>query len=519
MTNTSIQEQNKLAQELSSKLWKMANDLRGTMEAYEFKSYILGLLFYKFMSDKTERTMAEALSLDNISYEDAWNDEEYHDDIIDEELEMLGFVLEPKYLFSNIIKMIEKDEFSIDFLEEAINSIMESTQGQPSESDFEGLFDDMDLKSSKLGKAVVARTKAIAKMIQTIDTIEIDIDGTDVDILGTAYVELISLFASTAGKKGGEFFTPTNMSKLVARLATVGLTDVKSAFDCACGSGSLLLQVGQYTNCRQYYGQELAATTYNLARMNMMLHGIRYNNFEIVNCDTVFDDEALGENKYQVQVANPPYAVKWSGDPALLEDERFSPYGVLAPKSNEDLMFVEHMIHHMEDGDSRIAVLLPHGVLFRGGAEETIRKYMIEQQNVLDAVVGLPEKCFHGTGIAVCCLVFKKQRNGDSDNICFIDASKYFSSEGKMNYLTEEDMDRIVDAYVERKDIDKFCHVATMDEIRENDFNLNIPRYVDTFEPEPPVDIQTERQALAELEEKTKTDMEKVNAFLSELGL
>lgn len=516
---STIQEQERQAKELSAKLWKTANDLRGTMEAYEFKSYILGLLFYKFLSDKTEKVMAEALELDGITYEEAWNDPEYHEDIIGESLDKLGFVLEPRYLFSNVIKMIERNEFSIDYLEEIINSIVESTQGQDSEDDFEGLFDDMDLKSSKLGRAVSERSKAVAKVIQTIDTIELDYDATDVDILGSAYVELISNFASTAGKKAGEFFTPTNMSKLVARLATVGLTDVKSCFDPACGSGSLLLQVGEFANVRQYFGQELTAATYNLARMNMMLHGIDFNNFRIVNCNTITDDSELGEYKHQVQVANPPYAVKWDANPELLEDERFAQYGVLAPKSNEDLMFVEHMIAHMDDGDSRIACLLPHGILFRGGAEETIRKYMIEQQNVLDAVIGLPEKCFHSTGIAVCCLVFKKERNGNSDNICFIDASKHYSSEGKTNYLTEEDMDRIVNAYVERKDIDKFCHIASMDEISENGYNLNIPRYVDTFEAEEEVDIVAERTALAELDVKTKADIDKVNAFLKELGL
>ena len=516
---STIQEQERQAKELSAKLWKTANDLRGTMEAYEFKSYILGLLFYKFLSDKTEKLMAEALELDDITYEEAWEDPEYHEDIIGEQLDKLGFVLEPRYLFSNVIKMIEKGEFSIDYLEEIINSIVESTQGQDSEDDFEGLFDDMDLKSSKLGRAVSERSKAVAKVIQTIDTIELDYDTTDVDILGSAYVELISKFASTAGKKAGELFTPTNMSKLVARLATVGLTDVKSCFDPACGSGSLLLQVGDYVNVRQYFGQELTAATYNLARMNMMLHGVDFNNFRIVNCNTITDDEELGELKHQVQVANPPYAVKWDADPKLLEDERFAQYGVLAPKSNEDLMFVEHMIAHMDDGDSRIACLLPHGILFRGGAEETIRKYMIEQQNVLDAVIGLPPKCFHSTGIAVCCLVFKKERNGNSDNICFIDASQYFNSEGTVNYLSEEDIDRIINAYVERKDIDKFCHIASKDEIRENGYNLNIPRYVDTFEAEEEIDIVTERTALANLEEKTKADINKVNAFLEELGL
>ena len=516
---STVQEQERQAKELSAKLWKTANDLRGTMEAYEFKSYVLGLLFYKFLSDKTEKVMAEALENDGITYEEAWDDPEYHEDIIGESLDKLGFVLEPRYLFKNVIKMIERGEFSIDYLEEIINSITESTQGQDSEEDFEGLFDDMDLKSTKLGKAVSERSKAVAKVIQTIDTIELDYDATDVDILGTAYVELISNFASTAGKKAGEFFTPTNMSKLVARLATVGLKDVKSCFDPACGSGSLLLQVGQYANVRQYYGQELTAATYNLARMNMMLHGVEFNNFRIVNCNTITNDEELGELKHQVQVANPPYAVKWDADPALLEDERFAQYGVLAPKSNEDLMFVEHMIAHMEDGDSRIACLLPHGILFRGGAEETIRKYIIDNLNYLDAVVGLPGNCFHSTSIPVVCLVFKKERNGNSDNICFIDASEFYSTQVNMNYLTEGDIDRIVEAYLDRKDIDKFCHIASMDEIRENGYNLNISRYVDTFEPEPIIDITTEKNELEKLASITSEDLLRVREYLNRLGL
>lgn len=517
--NMNIQEQQALAQELSSKLWKMANELRGTMEAYEFKSYILGLIFYKFLSDKTEKFMENLLRNDNTTYEEAWEDEEFRQDLIDESIQRLGYVLEPKYLFRNVVKMIERNEFSIDYLEEIINAITESTQGQASESDFDGLFEDMDLKASKLGKAVSERTKSIAKIITTIDTIEVDIDATDVDVLGTAYVQLIGDFASTAGKKGGEFYTPTNMSKLVARLATVGLTDVLSVFDPTCGSGSLLLQVGKYANVRKYYGQELTSSTYNLARMNMMLHGIDFKNFEIINCNTITDDIALGDKKHMVQVANPPYSVKWTPDPKLIEDERFAPYGKLAPKSYEDLMFVEHMIYHMEDGDSRIACLLPHGVLFRGGAEETIRKFMVKEQNVLDAVIGLPEKCFHGTGIAVACLVFKKQRNGNSDNVCFIDASKYFSSNGPMNYITDEDIDRIVNAYVERKDIDKFCHVASMQEIEENDYNLNIARYVDTFEEEDPVDIQAEREKLADIVAKKQASIDKVNAMMKLLGL
>lgn len=514
-----ITVQSSMAQQLSNKLWKMANELRGTMEAYEFKNYILGLIFYKFLSDKTENYMNKALEMDNITYQEAWEDKDFRQDLIEESLQRLGYVLEPKYLFSHVIIMIEKGEFSIDYLEEIINAITESTQGQESQSDFDGLFEDMDLKASKLGKAVSERTKAIAKIIQTIDTIEMDFDTTDVDILGSAYIELISKFASTAGKKAGEFFTMTTPAKLVARLATVGLTDVLNAFDPACGSGSLLLQVGEYANVRHYYGQELTSATYNLARMNMMLHGVDYKNFEIVNCNTITDDSALGDMKYNVQVANPPYSVSWAPDPALLDDERFNSYGVLAPKSYEDLMFVEHMIYHMAEGDSRIAVLLPHGVLFRGGAEEKIRKFMIESQNVLDAVIGLPEKMFVSTGIAVACLVFKKERNGNSENICFIDASKYYSADGKMNYLTDEDIDRIVNAYVGRKDIDRFCHVASMDEIIENDYNLNISRYVDTYIPEAPVDIAETKEKIKKYNLEEKEIMDKIAATLAELGL
>lgn len=513
-----IKKQNDIAKELSNKLWKMANELRGTMEAYEFKSYILGLIFYKFLSDKTETYFEEELKSEGVTYAQAWEDEEFKSEIIDESLTRLGYVIEPKYLFSNVIRMIEKGEFSIDYLEEIINAITESTQGQESESDFDGLFEDMDLRASKLGKAVSERTKAIAKIIQTIDTIEMDYDSTDVDILGSAYIELISQFASTAGKKAGEFFTMTTPAKLVARLATLGLTDVLSAFDPACGSGSLLLQVGQYANVRKYYGQELTSATYNLARMNMMLHGIDYKNFEIINCNTITDDSRFGEMKYTVQVANPPYSVSWTPDPALLDDERFSAYGKLAPKSYEDLMFLEHMIYHMAD-DGRIAILLPHGVLFRGGAEETIRKFIVKNQNYLDAVIGLPEKMFVSTGIAVACLVLKKERNGNSGNVCFIDASKYYSSEGKMNYLTDEDIDRIVNAYAERKDIEKFCHIATLKEIEDNDYNLNISRYVDNFEEEEIVDIAKVKAELTEISKRKQAAIDKVNATMELLGL
>lgn len=507
------------ATELSNKLWEMANNLRGTMEAYEFKNYILGLIFYKFLSDKTVKFFTEQLKQDGITYAEAWDDEEYHEAVKEESLERLGYIIEPKYLFESMIKMIEEGEFSIEYLEEGVNSIVESTQGQPSEEDFKGLFDDLDLKASRLGKVVSERTKAIGRMMQTIDTIEIEFDTTETDVLGEAYIQLISKFAQSGGSKGGEFFTNPSLSRLVAKLACVGLTDVKSVFDPTCGSGSLLLQVGQVANVRQYFGQELTQTTYNLARMNMMLHGVDYTNFKIVNCDTITNDEELQDNKYTICVANPPYSLNFSHDLKLLEDERFAPYGVLAPKGYADLMFVEHMIYHMDEDDGRIAVLLPHGVLFRGGAEKKIRQFMIENQNLLDAVIGLPAKTFTSTQIPVCCLIFRKHRNGNSGNICFIDASKEFKQEGKLNVLTEEIIDKIVDTYTERKEVEKYCHIASMDEIIENDFNLNIPRYVDTFEEEPEIDIEKVVKEIEEIREEKKKIEAELKGFFDELGV
>ena len=514
-----VQKQQALANELSSKLWAMANDLRGNMEAYEFKNYILGLLFYKELSDRTEKFVAVLLQEDNTSFEAAWEDEEYREAIIDEMLIKLGYVLEPKYTFPKMLELIRKDEFSIDYFEEAINSIIASTQGQDSEQDFDGLFEDMDLKSSKLGKEIKQRSKLIGRVLQTIDTIEVDLGDTDVDVLGTAYVSLIGLFAQTAGKKGGEFYTPTNMSKLVARLATVGLTKVLNVADCACGSGSLLLQVGEYVEVAKYYGQELTSSTYNLARMNMILHGIDYQNFHIINVDTLEDDSTFADERYSIQVANPPYSTNWSADSKFLDDDRFSPYGKLAPKTKADLAFVQHMVYHMANGDSRIAVLLPHGVLFRGAAEEVIREYLIKDLNVIDAIIGLPANCFQGTSIPVCCIVLKKERNGNSDNICFIDASKEFEKGKAQNYITDEHIDKIVSAYSDRKDIEKYCHIATLQEIEENDYNLNIPRYVDTSEEEEEIVLDDVFTELNNIDEELNTCSAAVEKAFKELGI
>jgi len=399
----------------------------------------------------------------------------------------MGFVIEPKYLFVNFVSLIETGKFDIEFLQEAINSLMESTIGTESQTDFEGLFSDMQLDSTKLGASVKERSSTMSKLITSLESITMDYDGTTIDILGNAYEYLIGKFAATAGKKAGEFYTPAGPAELLCRLACDGLTDVKAAADPTCGSGSLLLRLQEFANVRLFYGQELTSTTFNLARMNMILRGIPYQNFEIYNGDTLKNDY-FEDMTFRVQVANPPYSAKWSPDQSTQEDPRFSMYGKLAPKSKADFAFLQHMVHHMDE-DGRIAVLLPHGVLFRGAAEETIRKYLIENLNIIDAIIGLPANLFFGTGIPVCVIVCKKNRNGNSDNILFIDASQGFAKEKNQNYLEQEHIDRIYETYHNREEVERFSHIATMDEIIENDYNLNIPRYVDTSEPELEIDL------------------------------
>lgn len=514
MDNNSIQMHQK---ELCNKLWSMANALRGNMEAYEFKNYILGMIFYYYLSDRTEKYMINLLKDDDITYENAWQDEEYKDAVVEESLRDLGFVIEPQYLFSNMVKMVENRAFDIEFLQAGINSLMESTIGNDSQGDFEGLFSDMQLDSTRLGHTVRDRSAVMAKIIAALDEINFSVEDTKIDVLGNAYEYLIGQFAATAGKKAGEFYTPSGPAELLCRLACLGLTDVKAAADPTCGSGSLLLRLKKYANVRLYYGQELTSTTYNLARMNMILRGIPYRNFEIYNGDTL-EHDYFEDKKFRVQVANPPYSANWSADNKFLEDDRFSQYGKLAPKSKADFAFVQHMVHHMDE-DGRAVVLLPHGVLFRGSAEETIRKYLIEELNVLDAVIGLPANLFFGTGIPVCVLVLRKDRTGNNDNVLFIDASKDFESGKNQNILRDEDIDKIVSTYEKREDVDKYAHVASMDEIKENGFNLNIPRYVDTFEPEPEIDLAEVSAEIRRLQKEMKEIDAQLKPYFDELDL
>ena len=503
--------------ELENKLWAMANNLRGTMEAYEFKNYILGMIFYYYLSKREEDYMVNLLKDDGITFEEAWEDEEYKEAVIEEALRDLGYLIEPQYLFRNMVRMVENNNFDIEFLQAAINSIMESTMGADSQEDFENLFDDMQLDSTKLGRTVKDRSAVMGRIIATLADIEIDMEDTKIDVLGNAYEYLIGQFAATAGKKAGEFYTPAGPAELLCRLACDGLTDVKEACDPTCGSGSLLLRLQNYANVRMFYGQELTAQTYNLARMNMILRGVPYRNFQIFNGDTLVNDNFEG-HKFRVQVANPPYSAKLANQSSMADDPRFNEYGKIVPVSKADFAFVQHMVYHMDD-DGRVAVLLPHGVLFRGGAEETIRRYMIEKLNVIDAVIGLPANLFFGTGIPVCVLVLKKDRTGNEDNVLFIDASQEYEQGKNQNQLKPEHIDKIVAAYTARTDIEKFAHKANISEIIENDWNMNIPRYVNMMDDEEEIDIEIVRAEIKQLQEKQILVEEELSRRLREIGI
>lgn len=514
------------ANKLSQALWAIANELRGQMDASEFKNYILGVIFYRYLSERTELYMKELLENDGVTYEEAFADDDYRPVVEEWSLEHLGYIIKPENLFRELIRKIVKfkdddDKFSIEDFELAISELTGSTMGHPSNKAFDGLFSDMRLQDVRLGETVADRTDMIGRVMVRVSDIDFNLQNSQFDVLGTAYMILIGLFASDAGKKGGEFFTPTGPSKLCATLAALGLDEAKTVGDCTCGSASMLLEVQKHLTTGKvghFYGQEQNATTYNLARMNMIMHGVDWQHFDIYKGDTLKDDK-YGDVKMTVQVCNPPYSLKWSADKKFEDDPRYSGAGKIAPKSAADLAFVEHMVYHMDEDDGRVSVLLPHGVLFRGGAEEAIRKYIGKELNRIDAVIGLPANLFHGTSIPVCVLVLKSKRNGNSDDILFIDASKEFKPGKNQNVLEDAHIEKIVDVYAKREEVPKFSHKATMKEIEENGWNLNIPRYVDTFEEEEPVDLAAVKAEIKQIQTEKMAAIDKVETQLRELGL
>jgi type I restriction enzyme M protein len=505
--------------QLHKQLWAIANDLRGNMDASEFKNYILGIIFYRYLSENLEDVInKDYLAEDDMTYEEAWKKEDYKKVLIEQltENSNIGYLIEPEYLFSKMVSLIKVGQFDISVLSKAINQLGESTIGHASQEDFEGLFDDMDLNSSRLGRGEKERSALIGKIMLKINDIDFMHDDAEIDVLGDAYEYMIGQFAASAGKKAGEFYTPQAVSEILARIVTLGKKEIRDVYDPTCGSGSLLLRIAKYAKVGKYYGQEKIQTTYNLARMNMLLHKVRFNRFDLYQGDTLLNPaERHRELKFEAVVANPPYSAKWDSDTKFLEDERFSAYGRLAPSSKADYAFIQHMIHHLDD-NGRMAVVLPHGVLFRGAAEEVIRTYLIKDKNYLDAVIGLPANIFFGTSIPTTILVFKKCKT--DTNVLFIDASNDFKKEKNQNVLHLEHIEKILDTYQQRVAIDKYSHVATLDEIKSNDYNLNIPRYVDTFEEEEAIDLVEIRSKLVDVDLEIEHITKEINEYLKELG-
>ena len=506
-------------QDITKKLLAMANELRGNMDAGEFKNYILAFMFYRYLSEHQEQYLvsnnvidvADGQTINQAYVEQATADElaDYLEDISSS----LGYAIAPADTWQSLNERIENSTvIPSDYQTIFDNFNKNAVLNQEAAQDFNGVFNDINLGDSRLGSSTTARAKSLNNIVKLVDDIEYKSDE-DKDILGEIYEYLIGQFAASAGKKGGEFYTPHQVSKILAKLVTMDVAPSNTAFsvyDPTMGSGSLLLTVRNQlpettqSGAIKFYGQELNTTTYNLARMNLMMHDVSFNNMTLNNADTLESDWPDGPDEagvdqprsFDAVVANPPYSAKWDNNETKLKDPRFSEYGKLAPASKADFAFVLHSLYHLNN-DGTMAIVLPHGVLFRGAAEGKIRQTLIEK-NYLDAVIGLPANLFYGTSIPTTILVFKKNRQ--AKDVLFIDASSDFEKAKNQNNLRDSDVDKIVAAYKSREDVDKYAHVATLDEIKENDFNLNIPRYVDTFEEEEPIDIDEVKKEIAAID-------------------
>lgn len=509
--------QENFSRSLYQSLWASADILRSKMDANEYKSYLLGLVFYKYLSDKMLLKASDLLELetDDVvqaqkNYEEAFNDEELHEDLVEAVKDDVSYIIDPKLTFTTLVSDIHKGTFQLEDLAQGFRDIEQSSEI------FENMFEDVDLYSKKLGSTPQKQNESISEVMKELSNLDIAHEG---DVLGDAYEYLIGQFASTSGKKAGEFYTPQPVSELMTRIVIQGKEDKKgfTAYDAAMGSGSLLLNIRNYSNepgTISYYGQELNTSTYNLARMNMILHGVSVENHHLHNSDTLDQDWPTEEpTNFDAVLMNPPYSAKWSADKGFLDDPRFSPYGVLAPKSRADFAFLLHGYYHLKD-TGKMAIVLPHGVLFRGNAEEKIRKILLDN-GAIDTVIGLPANIFYNTTIPTTVIILKKNRS--TKDVLFIDASKEFEKGRNQNLLKPKHIDKIVDTYIKREDVEKYAHVASFDEIVENDYNLNIPRYVDTFEEEEPIDIAELGRELVNLNAEIKQAEEEFLNMLDEL--
>lgn len=512
---------NQEREELHRAIWAIADELRGSVDGWDFKAYVLGMMFYRYISENLATYIDEGehrAGNPNFSYAEI--SDEMAETAREDMVKTKGFFILPSELFCNLKKRAKDDENLNVTLEGILKHIEESAKGSESEKNFSGLFEDVDVNSNKLGKTVAERNAKIVKLLNGVSDMELgDYKNHNIDAFGDAYEFLMSMYASNAGKSGGEFFTPQEVSELLTRIAVVGKKEVNKVYDPACGSGSLLLKsakiLGKDHVRNGFFGQEINPTTFNLCRINMFLHDIDYDKFDIAYGDTLLDPQHWDDEPFEVIVSNPPYSIKWKGDddPILINDERFSPAGVLAPKSKADLAFIMHSLAWLATNGTAAIVCFP-GIMYRGGAEKKIRKYLIDN-NYVDCIIQLPGNLFFGTPIATCIMVLKKSKTDNS--VFFIDASNEFEKVTNNNKLTPENIEKIVNEFVSRADVEFFSRSVPYSEIQENDFNLSVSTYVEKEDKREAIDIVKLNAEIREIVAREQALRDEIDRIIAEI--
>lgn len=506
-------------EELHRAIWNIADGLRGSVDGWDFKSYVLGMMFYRYISENLTNYINEGeIEAGNESFDYSELSDKEAEQARKDLVETKGFFILPSQLFCNIKEKAENDENLNMTLEAIFKDIENSAKGSESEDNFAGLFDDIDVNSNKLGPTVAKRNANLVKLIKGVADMGLgNYKENSIDAFGDAYEYLMGMYASNAGKSGGEFFTPQEVSELLTRLAVVGKKEVNKVYDPACGSGSLLLKAAKILGkdkVRQgFFGQEINLTTYNLCRINMFLHDIDYDKFDVAHEDTLLNPQHWDDEPFEVIVSNPPYSIKWEGDdnPVLINDPRFSPAGVLAPKSKADFAFIMHSLTWLATNGTAAIVCFP-GIMYRGGAEKKIRQYLIDN-NFIDCIIQLPDNLFFGTTIATCIMVLKK--NKLDNRTLFIDATKEFAKVTNSNKLTEENIAHIVDAFVSRADVAHFARCVPYEEIVKQEYNLSVSSYVEQEDTREIIDIVKLNKEIKEIvakEAQLRTEIDKIIA-------
>lgn len=508
-------------EELHKAIWNIANDLRGSVDGWDFKQYVLGIMFYRYISENIANYIDTGEhAAGNVDFHYADLSDEAAEEARADMVETKGFFILPSQLFVNVRKRASKDENLNETLEKIFNAIESSAQGTDSEDDFKGLFDDIDVNSNKLGATVAKRNEKLVKLLDGIGDMKLgDYKDNTIDAFGDAYEFLMGMYASNAGKSGGEYFTPQEVSELLTRLTVVGKTQVNKVYDPACGSGSLLLKFAKILgkeNVRQgFYGQEINLTTYNLCRINMFLHDIDFDKFNIACEDTLISPQHWDDEPFEAIVSNPPYSTKWAGDdnPLLINDTRFSPAGVLAPKSKADLAFVMHSLSWLSTNGTAAIVCFP-GIFYRGGAEQKIRKYLVDN-NFIDCIIQLPDNLFFGTSIATCIMVLKKSKNENST--LFIDATAECEKITNNNKLRDKNIENILKMFTDRADIAHKARLVQNAEIAENDYNLSVSTYIEKEDTRQAIDIKSLNKEIEEIVAREQVLREEIDKIIAEI--